>query len=86
MFEVCTIKLATVRRNLAIVLLLKKTVTLKNPTPPTVFAAHSSNFAQTLTTKLKRSFRSRIFDFHPRSIPKIFKMDRACLLLFTIGI
>ena len=37
------------------------------PTPPTVFAAHSSNFAQTLRTELQRASRSRIFDFHPRS-------------------
>ena len=51
-FEGYTMKLATVRRNLAIVL-FKKTVTLKNPTPPTVFAAHPSNFAQTLTTKIR---------------------------------
>ena len=41
----------------------EKHVTLKNPTPPTVFAAHPSNFAQTLTTKLRRAFRIRIFDF-----------------------
>ena len=39
---------------------------IKNPTLPTVFAAHSSNFAQSLTTKLQRASRSRIFDFSPR--------------------
>ena len=41
---------------------------LKNPLPlkvttPTVFAAHPSNFAQTLTTKFERSSRSPIFQF-----------------------
>ena len=46
---------------------------VKNPTPPTVFAAHSSKFAQTLTTKLQRASRSRIFDFNPRSPLKKFK-------------
>ena len=35
----------------------------KNPTPPTVFAAHPSNFAQTLTTKLQRASSSWIFEF-----------------------
>ena len=29
----------------------QKLVTLKNPTPPIVFAAHPSNFAQTLKNK-----------------------------------
>ena len=29
--------------------IFEKPVTLKNPTPPTVSAAHPSNFAQTLT-------------------------------------
>ena len=37
------------------------------------FAAHSSKFAQTLTTKLQRASRSRIFDFDPRSPLKKFK-------------
>ena len=61
--EVCTIKLANVRWNLIIVLFFKKTVNLNNPTPPTVFAAHPSNFAQTLTTKLQRASWSRIFEY-----------------------
>ena len=51
--------------------IFEKPVTLKNPTPPIVFAAHPSNFAQTLTTKSPRSSRSRIFNFHPRSPLKI---------------
>ena len=46
---------------------------VKNPTPLTVFAAHSSKFAQTLTTRLQRASRSRIFDFNPRSPLKKFK-------------
>ena len=54
-FEVCTVLLATVRRNLAKVFFFEK--------PVLVFAAHPSNFAQTLTTKLQRSSRSRIFEF-----------------------
>ena len=41
-----------------------KPVTLKTPPPPpTVFVANDLNFAQTLTTKLQRSSRSRIFKF-----------------------
>ena len=43
--------------------ILEKPFTLKNPTPPTVFAAHPSNYAQILTTKLQRASRSRIFEF-----------------------
>ena len=45
---------------------LKKPVTLKNPTPPTIFAADPSNLAGILTTKLLRSSRSRIFEFGPQ--------------------
>ena len=30
----------------------QKPLTPKNPTPPTVFAAHLSNFPQSLTTKI----------------------------------
>ena len=59
---------------------------IKNPTPPTVFAAHTSNFAQTLRTKLQRASRSRIFDFHPRSPLKKFKIFRNFLKVdFSIG-
>ena len=36
----------------------------KNPTPPTVFATYSSNFAQTLTTKIPKASRSSILDFN----------------------
>ena len=46
-FEVCTIKLAKLVNSA----LFENPVTLKNPTPPTVFAAHFSKFAQTLATK-----------------------------------
>ena len=49
--------------------LSKKPVTLKNPPPPTIFAADPSNLAEILTTKLLRSSRSRIFEFGP---PKFF--------------
>ena len=49
----------------------------KNHTPPLVFAAHSSNFVQTLTTKLQRASRSWIFDFHPRSPLKDSKFLKA---------
>ena len=41
----------------------KKKAITKNSTPPTVFAAHSLNCEQTLTTKLQRASRSRIFEF-----------------------
>ena len=64
--EVCTSKLATVVRNLAIGLFFEKPITLKHPTPPTVFAEHPSNFAQNLTTKLRRASRTRIFEFASR--------------------
>ena len=74
-FQVCISILATVREELAS--LRKRKIGLhENSTPPTVFAAHSSNFAQTLTTKLQRAFRSRNFDFRPRAPlknTKIFK-------------
>ena len=43
---------------------------INNPTPPTVFEAHSSNFAQTLKSSLQRASRSRIFYFCPWSIQK----------------
>ena len=46
-----------------IMLFFEKPVTRKNPTPLSVFAAHPSNFEQTLTTKLPRASRSRIFEF-----------------------
>ena len=52
----------------------EKYFSIKNPTPPTVFAEHSSKFAQALTTKLQRAFRSWIFDFHPRPPLKKFKI------------
>ena len=53
-------------RKLAIVLFWKKNVTLKNLTPPTIFAAHPSNLSGILTTKLLRSSRSRILEFAPQ--------------------
>ena len=52
-FEVFTIKMETVRKNSAMMLFFEKPVTFENPTPPTVFAAHLSNFAHILTTRIK---------------------------------
>ena len=51
------------RQKLAIGLFWKKPCTLKNPTPPTIFASHPSNSAGTLPTKLLRSSRFPIFEF-----------------------
>ena len=79
-FEVCTVELAAMRQNSAIVLFLKKPVTLKNPTPPTVFEEYPSNFAKTLTAKLQRAARSPILNFHPRSLPKKFKKKLRTIL------
>ena len=60
---------------------------VKNPTPPTVFASHSSHFAQTITTKYKRVSRSRIFHFHSGSPLKKFKMGgRIDTILMSVKI
>ena len=61
--EVCTIKNGNREAKFGNSAFFEKPVTLKNLTPPTVFSAHPSNFARTLTTKLQRASRSRIFEF-----------------------
>ena len=72
-FQADILILAAVSEQLSTLRKQKNRPSFKNPTPPTVFAAHSSKFAQTLTTKLQRASRSRIFDFNPRSPLKKFK-------------
>ena len=69
-FKICTIKLARWDENWKKKNSFekKKLFRLKNPTTPTVFVEHPSNFAQTWTTKLLSSSRSRILNW----LPKIF--------------
>ena len=50
-------KLPAMQCKLAIVLLLKKNWSAKNPTLPQVFAAPASNFTETLTTEIKLKFQ-----------------------------
>ena len=75
-FQVYISILGTVSKELAKLWYQKKKAFTKNPTAPTVFKAHPSNFAYTLTTKLQRASKSWIFDFHPQSTLKNSKFTK----------
>ena len=51
-----------------VILIFGKKIAPNNPIPPTVFAAHHSNFAQTFEEKLEKSCRSQIFEFATQKI------------------
>ena len=59
-----------------VILIFGKKIAPNNPIPPTVFAAHHSNFAQTLEDKLEKSFRSRIFEFASQIFFRIAKRQK----------